>query len=108
MPRPRKGVNVRIALGRFELEPLTAMAQTRHGPLFLTRVMPGRWLVQAAGTEEGQGPIWTGEQFLPVEQDGVTVSIRFSVPEDGLEDAIAAARDALGRRRSGQPDSSDR
>jgi hypothetical protein len=102
-------VDVRIALGRFELEPLTAMAQTRHGPLFLTRVMPGRWLVQAAGTEEGRGPIWTGERFQPVEQGGVTVSkVRFSVPEDGLEDAVAAARDALGRRKSGQPDGSDR
>jgi hypothetical protein len=52
-------------VGRYEAEAMTAMVRTPAGPLFLSRVLPGRWAIQRPGAPDGAAtPSWDGEAFV--------------------------------------------
>ena len=77
-------------VGRYEAEALTAMVQTDGGPLFLTRVLPGRWAIQRPGTSEGTAtPSWDGSEF-------VTPKVPFFKAER-LEEEIFKAGDLMAK-----------
>ena len=80
----------RVKIGKYWAQPLTAMVVTDRGPLMLTRILPGRWIIQTPGSQDkGFTPTWDGERFTHPSQDGL------GTPDDELGDAVDAAAKAL-------------
>ena len=54
----------KLSIGGWEAEPLSASVSTPAGPLFLSRVLPGRWAIQRPGAEgDAYTPTWDGARF---------------------------------------------
>lgn len=83
-------------IGRYEAEALTAMVQTDAGPLFLSRVLPGRWAIMRPGTPEGEAtPAWGGKV------DGFVASRVPFFPTDRVEEEIGFAADWMAEEAEG-------